>query len=115
MTSPPHTHLPPLGNRDEHGQPPPLHADMVFAVIGLAAALNRCLGFYLPQCIQALSEGLVSIERVRDFLLLPDKKPSRLLEAAPEFTVSGCVEHLSARYQAEALPVLTSYTYTSMP
>merc|ERR1719460_3372478 len=43
-------------NRDAEGQPPPLRADMVFAVIGLTAALSRCLGFYLPQCIQAVSE-----------------------------------------------------------
>ena len=91
----------PKGNRDENGDPPPLGADMVFAVLGLTQCLMRCFGFQLPQFIQTASECLVSIERIRDFLILPDKTTSRLLEDAPTDprAVVGSVTNMSARYE----------------
>ena len=89
----------------------PLPADMVFAVMGLSNCLMRLLGFQLAFCIQTVSEGFVTIERIRNFLLLPDKKSSRLLEEGPpdpEHAVVGCVKSLSASYDTKAPPVLSA-------
>ena len=63
----------------------------------------RLLGFQLAFCIQTVSEGFVTIERIRNFLLLPDKTSSRLLEEGPpdpEHAVVGCVKSLSAKIGA---------------
>ena len=99
----------PKANLDENGDPPALGADMVFAVMGLTWCLMRCFGFQLPMWIQTVSECLVSIERIRDFLILPDKKRSRLLEDAPPGprAAIGSVTNLSARYEARKKPVMS--------
>ena len=99
----------PKANLDENGDPPALGADMVFAVMGLSSCLMRCLGWILPTWIQTISESYVSIERIRDFLILPDKKRSRLLEDAPPGprAAIGSVTNLSARYEARQKPVMS--------
>ena len=99
----------PKANLDENGDPPALGADMVFAVMGLTWFLMHCFGFELPLCIQSVSECLVSTERIRDFLILPDKKRSRLLEDAPPGprAAIGSVTNLSARYEAGRKPVMS--------
>ena len=87
----------------------PLPADMVFAVMGLSNCLMRLLGFQLAFSIQTVSEGFVTIERIRNFLLLPDKTSSRLLEEGPpDSAVVGCVKSLSASYDTKAPPVLSA-------
>ena len=97
----------PKANLDENGDPPALGADMVFAVMGLSSCLMR-MGWILPTWIQTISESYVSIERIRDFLILPDKKRSRLLEDAPPGprAAIGSVTDLSARYEARHKPVM---------
>ena len=83
---------------------------MVFAVMGLCAGLKRSLGFFLPMCLQSVSEALVTLERIRNFMLLPDKTSSRLLQRAPLGPGDAAVvrvEDLSARYEAETRPVLS--------
>ena len=82
---------------------------MVFAVMGLTSCLMRSLGYALPMWIQTVSECLVSTERIRDFLILPDKKRSRLLEDAPPGprAAIGSVTNLSARYEAGQKPVMS--------